>query len=246
VPIEVIPEGVDTERFTPHGRGLKTVPERFTFLCISQLSYRKGFDLVLKAFLELFARHDDVQLVLRCYLHDGSDKDRQQVANFIRVFREEEMGGLKDGHIYLLDNIPDVHLPALYRSAHVLLAPFRGEGWGLPIVESLSSEIPVIATHWGGPATYLNSDIATLLDYKLSPIPKTVPDLFLGKHLIQARQEEHLLAEPDYQQLKYAMWDAYQNYFVHKARAIEARRYLKQNYRWQYAAQKFIDWLHRL
>lgn len=246
VPIEVIPEGVNTERFTPNGSSLKTVPERFTFLCVSQLSYRKGFDLVLKAFLELFANHDDVQLLLRCYLHDGSPKDLQQVAQFIRVFRDEEMGGLKEGHIYLLDNIPDIYLPAMYRSAHVLLAPFRGEGWGLPIMESLASEIPVIATHWGGPATYLNSEIATLLDYKLCPIPAQVPELFLGKHLIQARQEGHLLAEPDYQQLKYAMWDAYQNYFLHKAKAIDGRRYLKKNYHWKHAAEKFIDWANRL
>lgn len=246
VPLEIIPEGVDTERFKPKGPSLKQVPKRFTFLFISQLSYRKGFDLILKAFLELFARHDDVQLLLRCYMHDGSPKDLEQVKKFVRIFREQEMGGQQNGHIYLLDNVPDLHLPSLYRSAQVLLAPFRGEGWGLPIVEALASEIPVIATNWGGPASYLTPEIATLLSYELRPIPQQVPDPFLGKHLIQARAEGHLLAEPDYQQLKYAMWDAYQNYFVHKARAIEARAHLEQNYRWQHAAQKFINWVEKI
>lgn len=246
VPLQVIPEGVDTGRFTPDGGRLGTIPQRFTFLWVAQLSYRKNFDMVLKAFLELFARHDDVQLVMRSYLHDGSNKDLDQVADLIRLFRDEELGGEKGGHVYLLENVPDVHLPALYRSAQVLLAPFRGEGWGLPIIEALASEVPVIATGWGGPLSYLDRDTAFLLDYKLKPIPKSIPQLFLGPVLEAARDENHLLAEPDYQQLKYAMWDAYQNYFTHKARAIQARTRLEEGFRWEHAATRFADWLDTL
>lgn len=245
VPLQVIPEGVDCTRFTPDGPTLSKLPSRFTFLYVSQLSYRKGFDLVLKSFLELFAHHDDVQLVLRCYLHDGSAKDLKQVEEFIRLFRQQEMGGLKAGHVLLLENIPDLHLPALYRSAQVLLAPFRGEGWGLPIIEALASETPVIATGWGGPLSYLQPEIATLLDYRLAPIPPNIPELFLGQHLMQARSEGHLLAEPDEQQLKYAMWDAYQNYFVHKARAVLARETLQAHWSWTDAAHKFADWVEK-
>ena len=138
-PIEVIPEGVDTTRFQPIGTGLKHVPERFTFLFVAQLSYRKSIDLVLDAFLNLFQNHDDVQLVLRCYITDGSPKDLAQVTQVVKVFREEKK--ITKGHILLLENVPDQHLPAMYRSAQVLLAPFRGEGWGLPIVEALASEV---------------------------------------------------------------------------------------------------------
>ncbi|MGV3525697.1 MAG: glycosyltransferase family 4 protein [Candidatus Sericytochromatia bacterium] len=245
VPIQVIPEGVDCTRFTPDGPTLSNLPSRFTFLFVSQLSYRKGFDLVLKSFLELFAHHDDVQLVLRCYITDGSAKDLNQVEEFIRIFRQQEMGGLKRGHILLLDNVPDLHLPALYRSAQVLLAPFRGEGWGLPIIEALASETPVITTGWGGPLSYLQAETATLLKYTLQPIPAHIPELFLGQHLRQARSEGHLLAEPDGQQLKYAMWDAYQNYFIHKAKAVQARENLQAHWSWTDAARKFADWVEQ-
>ncbi|PKL74994.1 MAG: hypothetical protein CVV27_17650 [Candidatus Melainabacteria bacterium HGW-Melainabacteria-1] len=246
VPLQVIPEGVDTERFNPEGPRLTSLPQRFTFLWVAQLSYRKGFDLVLKAFLELFAEHDDVQLVMRTYLRDGSAQDLDQVAELIRLFREEELGGIKRGHVYLLDNVADVHLPALYRSSQVLLAPFRGEGWGLPMIEALASEVPVIATGWGGPLSYLNPNNATLLNYQLRPIPAQIPKLFLAGVLEQARAEGHLLAEPDYQQLKYAMWDAYQNYFTHKAKAVQARDQLQAGFRWEHAAHKFADWIETL
>ena len=43
-----------------------------------------------------------------------------------------------------------------------------------------------------------------------------VPPLFMGKYLSQARDEGHLLAEPDYEQLKFAMWDTYQNHLKYK------------------------------
>jgi glycosyltransferase involved in cell wall biosynthesis len=243
VPIGLVPEGVDTDRFTPVGPRLKTIPQRFSFLFMAQLSYRKGFDLVLKAFLELFAHHDDVQLLLRCYIRDGSPRDLEQVRQFISVFREQELKGEKAGHVYLLSNVADAHLPALYRSADVLLAPHRGEGWGLPISEALATEIPVIATGWGGVHEYLQPDHAVWLNYHLEPIPNDIPDLFLGAHLKQARQEGHLLAEADYQQLKYAMWEMYRNYFVYKAQAMQAREALQENLKWSDAAQKFVKWM---
>lgn len=39
-------------------------------------------------------------------------------------------------------------MPNLYKSAHVLVIPSRGEGWGRPHVEAMSMEVPVIATNW--------------------------------------------------------------------------------------------------
>lgn len=241
VPIAVIPEGVDTDRFQPIGPTLSTVPERFTFLCIAQITYRKGLDLVISAFLDLFQHHDDVQLVLRCYLKDSSPQDMAKVAQVVKTLRKEKKAD--KGHIFLLENVPDPHLPALYRSAHVLVAPFRGEGWGLPITEALASELPVIATGWGGPMSYLSEDIAYLLPYDLKPIPDDIPDYFLGGPLLAARQEKHLLAEPHLDALRYAMWDAYQNYFLHKARASAGRQHLHQHFRWEHAAQRFAHWL---
>ena len=78
------------------------------------------------------------------------------------------------------------------------------------------------------------------------PIPEDIPTLFLGSALEQARKEGHLLAEPDYQQLKYAMWDAYENYFLYKAKAVQARRHLQASFSWQQAALKFADWIKTL
>jgi hypothetical protein len=105
----------------------------------------------------------------------------------------------------------------------------------------------VIATNWGGPTEYLNSDIATLLDYELISIPETIPERWLGEHLVEARQEGHKMAEPNYEQLKSVMWDIYQNYFVYKAQAMQAREYVREKFQWHHAVKQFypiIESLH--
>lgn len=242
VPVFVVPEGVDTNRFTPQGPLLKVVPEnKFTFLSIAQFSYRKGLDLLLRAFLELFGNRKDAQLILRWYIRDGSPAETQRLSAYIKQFREKVMGGNQSGNIYLMSNVEDVYLPALYRSAQAVVSPFRGEGWGLTLVEALASEVPVIATNWGGPSTYLNQELALLLDYEMRTIPEFVDKEHLGNHLSEARKEKHMMAEPDFEQLKWAMWEMYQNYFLYKAQAIQAREYLVQNYSWMAAANKFED-----
>lgn len=244
VPIAIIPEGVDCQRFQPQGRRLKAIAkDRFTFLFVAQLSYRKGFDLVLKAFLDLFANQHDVQLVMRCSIKDDSPQDFEQVADFIQNFCQQYHPRPRLKNIALLTPVADLHLPALYRSAEVLLAPFRGEGWGLPIIEALATELPVIATGWGGPMAYLNSEIAELLPYELQTIPEQVPAEMLGQHLIEAREEGHLLAEPSLEALKYAMEASYHNYLLAKAKAVAGRDYLAAHWSWQQAAQQFVKWI---
>ena len=52
--------------------------------------------------------------------------------------------------------------PALSLSLCVCVCIFvcRGEGWGRPLVESLSMQRPVITHFWGGPSAYLTSECA--------------------------------------------------------------------------------------
>lgn len=246
IPIQVIPEGVDSDWFTPMGPTLSQIPQKFTFLVVGQLNYRKGIELAINAFLDVFGHKADVQLLLRCHIDSGKPADLERLQKFVKVLREHYRPGFTGGNLYVVDSVYEPHLPALYRSAHVLLAPFRGEGWGLPIIEALSCEVPVIATRWGGPMAYLQPDFAMLLDYQLTPIPASVPDTFLGRHLVMAREEGHLLAEPDYQQLKEAMWEVYQNYFTYKAQAMQARLYLQQHFQWHHAATQFIQWMESI
>jgi glycosyltransferase involved in cell wall biosynthesis len=51
--------------------------------------------------------------------------------------------------IQFIDYIPDVHMPAIYQMAKILVWPSLFEGFGIPILEALFSGLPVITTRGG-------------------------------------------------------------------------------------------------
>lgn len=47
----------------------------------------------------------------------------------------------------------------------------RGEGWGLPVVEAMSMQLPVIVTNWSGPTAYLDESVGYPLSWQLEGVP---------------------------------------------------------------------------
>jgi glycosyltransferase involved in cell wall biosynthesis len=47
--------------------------------------------------------------------------------------------------LHLLHGVPDDDLPAIYAGAEVFAYPSRYEGFGIPIIESVSMGLPVVA-----------------------------------------------------------------------------------------------------
>ena len=67
--------------------------------------------------------------------------------------------------LHIRNNIPFGDLPAIYQSADIFLYPSFFEGFGIPVIEALSSEVPVIAAtgscleEAGGPnSVYVNPE----------------------------------------------------------------------------------------
>ena len=52
-----------------------------------------------------------------------------------------------------------------------LVAPTRGEGFGLPLLEAAASGLPVLATKWSGHCDFLNQGKWIKFDHKLVKIP---------------------------------------------------------------------------
>jgi len=237
-PIDVLPFGVDTDFFNPNTAKFKTFPNTFNFLSVCLMSDRKSYELIIRAFLELFSQNSDVSLVLRWYLNPDNPEDYKIVQNYIRSVRDEMK--IYTGNIFIINQVEESMMNSLYTSSNVLLAPFRGEGWGLPIIEAASCEIPVIATNWGGVTEYLTDEETLLLDYKLSPVPKNQrADYWMNI----AGNEGHFWAEPNYQQLKEYMIEVYNFYPIYKIKAKKLRRKLVDNFQWKHTAEKLLCYL---
>jgi glycosyltransferase involved in cell wall biosynthesis len=207
-----MPEGEDTRLFHPKNPPFRIPGTRgFNFLSVFQWTQRKGPDVLLKAYLQEFREDEDVALVLRTYGRSGPDSDLLPDLLYF-VERELRVPLEKTPPILLVPGfIPNQDLPRLYTSADCFVLPTRGEGWGRPYVEALCSEIPVIATRWGGQMDFLHDANAYLIECRLAPTPcDTDVEIFAG----------HEWAEPDVDHLRSLM----RHVFTHRAEAREKAR----------------------
>jgi len=164
-PIYVMPLGVDTVRYHPYAKrmnfdfGLK----KFVFLSVFKWGYRKGYDILLKAFLEEFSSDDDVSLLIvsRTDVNHKPEKIAQDFAAIRNgiLKKDNELP-----HIALYDKpIKERDMPKIYATAHAFVLISRGEGFGLPYYEAASSGLPVIGSYCSGQMDLLSEENAFLV-----------------------------------------------------------------------------------
>lgn len=132
--------------------------KEFVFLSVFKWEYRKGWDVLLRSYLEEFNSSDGVALYLLTNpFHSGSDFG-SKIVKFV-----EDSGMEKPNNgwppVYVIDtHIPQFDLPKVYKAADAFVLPSRGEGWGRPLVEAMAMSVPVIATNWSGPTEFLTEE----------------------------------------------------------------------------------------
>ncbi|MFG3287643.1 glycosyltransferase [Streptomyces sp. NPDC048179] len=128
-PYAVVPNGIDTERFTPgaspHGRPGPLV------VCVGRLCRQKGQDLLLQAWPEVLRRVPDARLAL---VGDGPD---QEALRRIAPASVEFPGAVTD-------------VVPWYRAADLVVLPSRWEGMALAPLEAMACGRPVLVTDVDG------------------------------------------------------------------------------------------------
>ncbi|MFQ5503711.1 MAG: glycosyltransferase family 4 protein [Planctomycetota bacterium] len=147
--IWMIPHGIDPARFRP---GLEPLPEirriageRCAFLFVGGAIWRKGVDVLLQAWLRAFRADDPVCLLMRvsgersAYAGQGILGALRQASNHTRA-----------PLIHLIEeDLRDDEISRLFASADVLVHPYRGEGFCLPVLEARAVGLPVIVSSGG-------------------------------------------------------------------------------------------------
>lgn len=164
--IDVRPYRLDTTPVDLPGR------RGFTFLSVFDWQWRKGWDVLLSAFVEEFGAEEDVALVIKTWSAFGRSVEqlRSDAVSYLRL------AGLADelpSNITIYqDNLPASRLPSLYRAADCFVLPTRGEGWGRPFMEAMLMQLPVIGTRCSGQLEFMNDDNAFLIDCDLVDVPR--------------------------------------------------------------------------
>lgn len=132
IPIEVIPNGVDTERFAAEPESWS--PPRLLF--VGRIVYQKGLDILLEALARTGSTDWQLSLV-----GDGPE---------IELLRDQALRlGVAEQLRYLGWQDRD-SLPALYRAHNLFVYPSRHEGMPNAVLEAMASGLPVVATRIAG------------------------------------------------------------------------------------------------
>lgn len=165
--VRVVPIGVDTNTFRPRPGarlppGVRARP--FKFLSVLTWQERKGWDLLVRAYLEEFGPREEVTLILKTQpLLGGAEEARRRLCRFIG----EELGlAVSDiPPIVLIQALmSEAEMAALYAACDAFVLPSRGEGLGRPYLEAMATGLPTIGTGWGGNLDFMRPDNSYLIE----------------------------------------------------------------------------------
>jgi len=150
--IHVIPPGYDDTRFFPVSMATRQAlkqeldVEGRIVLALGRMAKNKGYDLLLRAMPTVFARVDDVRLLLAVGSTEPTPDETEQIDQ-LRHLADEL--GIRD-RVLFRDYIPDDFLADYYRAADVFALSSRYEPFGMTAIEAMACGTPTVVTTEGG------------------------------------------------------------------------------------------------
>lgn len=149
MPIEIVPNVVDTEFFSPPPLPRPSRP--FIFLSVALLTPKKGIDVLIKAFAAKFKGYADVELWIG---GDGPQRsDLERLVHSLDIKSQVRFLGLLSR-----EQVRE----AMWR-ANVFVLPSYVETFGVVLIEALATGLPVIATSCGGPEEFVTREVGRLV-----------------------------------------------------------------------------------
>lgn len=140
--ISVVPSGVDVDQFVPEGERMDRGEYPHRLVAVGRLVPRKGFATAIAALRAL----PDTELIIA----GGPDKrrlGRDEHARFLRSFAESM--DVAD-QVKLVGQVSRDSMPALLRSADVVVCTPWYEPFGIVPLEAMACGVPVVASAVGG------------------------------------------------------------------------------------------------
>ena len=247
-PVEICKLGIDPTLFTYKERTEPRKDEPFRFIWVGAPSTRKGWGFLPRIWVE-WLRSGKIPPNVHLTMKTSDTESGEQVVTY--------KAGMRDGKMDFDDarNMPpeapelpgividtrnyfDEELIDLYHSAHALILPSLGEGWGLTLCEGMATGLPCIWTHWGGPRDFADETIGyPLVKYWFNPLDvilKVGKDGSTIKHATTG-------AVPDPKEILHHMTRIYENYPLALEKGKRASERMHAQYKWSDAAARFIE-----
>jgi len=242
--VKVVPEGVDIERFNPEKvkpfPNIKD-PDKFTFLFVGLWNKRKGYDVLLDAYLDSFDHDDPVELILKTWISGDIEREQWWIQKVISSYaKRKKLKKIPTIKVHTFPVAPEI-MPSFYASCDAFILVSRGEGSGLPVAEAMSMSKPVLVTNSSGQTEF----------FHVSPKKRPVVLPIKIERLSKVEEMEHISTdyrhmfwyEPSYEdvciQMKYAFYHPKEG----KEMGIRARKHIMENFTWTHTINRIKELL---
>jgi len=227
--VDVVPEGVNPSVFAPREKKRFPIDRPFRFLAVGKYEERKGYRFLLDSFAESFGRRTDVELLVKSdHFLDHSTRRDQFEAEVRHRGLSNVLGAWGDWS--------DLEYCALHSEADAFVLPTRAEGWGLPIIEALACDLPVITTDYSGQTEYLSAICGKYFSIAHSLVPIQDPDFL--KYWAGVDEHGALWAEPDRESLSHGLIDVVNAFEPWVGKSQRAGEVIRQRFSWDQATLK--------
>ncbi len=222
--IFVVPEGVDDSIFYPEN--ITYEDNRFKFIVFGKWDTRKSTKEIIETFLKTFKDSEPVDLII-------SVDNNVSVDGMKTTMERLEKYNFVDYRIKIINFVDREKYIKYIKNGHVFLSCSRGEGWNLPLIESMASGTPSIYSNWGAQLQFANG--------------KGYPVNILGEidtignsaiNLFSKDKNNGKYCDPDFEDLSKVMRDVYVNYWEYKNKALKESELIRIEFTWENAALK--------
>jgi len=253
-PIYVIPLGVNTDiykpgveklpiscRELPSGKKIEKFPS-FNYISLFGWSYRKGIDVIVKAFCEQFTSKDDVGFIICSRYMGSSDRQHQ------RVVEKDILDFMKNYSdppriYYYGENTPIEQMPNLMANGNCFVWGSRGEGYALPIVEGGVMELPIVSTYNSAMTDYLTEENSFLVHTdRFITAPRNISCIspyYAGQLFPELGKE--VICE-----FGKRMKEVYNNYSLATKKAKLFASQIRENYSWDKCSDNVYETLKKM
>ena len=214
----------------------------YRFLSIFKWEERKGWQVLLEAFLREFATYPSAEItdaatadeshttpqpvvlyILTSAYHSDADFQKR-IDSFVATLTWTNLpAGVSRPTLPAIRLLPSglssTALVSLYGGADCFVLSSRGEGWGRPHVEAMSMSLPLIATHWSGPSEFMTDHNS----YPLSHLDQLV-------EIAEGPFKGHRWAQPSVSHLRELMRRVVTNPEEARSKGLQARRDMQAKY----------------
>ena len=147
--IQMIYHGVDPAVFRPlpnreHLKSHERFRGKFVVGCVARNQPRKNIPALVKAFARLSERIENLHL----YLHMNPCDVGYDLVTLLHRYGLKGKADVSGPDFSLHQGLEDEQLNRLYNLFDMMVLPSTGEGFGLPILESMAAGVPVAATDY--------------------------------------------------------------------------------------------------